>query len=157
MLKLFSTPRARRGRHLDDISKELVSHAVSEVLVVNPFVENRDLSNTLRQAGRRNVAVRQITHSPEAEKEPKYREMKHGYYGFLKKDGVRVTFNDMVHARLIVVDRTFAVTSSMNFITRSSGGASWEAGIVSMEDTVVESAANSILRLLEKSESMELA
>jgi len=38
------------GRHLDDISKELVSHAESEVLVVNPFVENCDLSNTLRQA-----------------------------------------------------------------------------------------------------------
>ena len=38
------------GRHLDDISKELVSHAESEVLAVNPFVENCDLSNTLRQA-----------------------------------------------------------------------------------------------------------
>jgi hypothetical protein len=73
--------------------------------------------------------------------------MKHGYYGFLKKDGDRVTFNDMVHAKLIVVDRTVAVTSSMNVITRSSGGASWEAGIVSMEDTVVESArAPSITR-----------
>ena len=98
-----------------------------------------------------------ITHSPETVKDPKYRVMKEGYYGYLKKDGVRVTFNDMVHAKLIVVDRTVAVTSSMNFLTRSSGGATWEAGIVSMEDTVVESTADSILRLLEKPESMELA
>ncbi|MFB0501072.1 MAG: hypothetical protein ACETVP_01235, partial [Candidatus Bathyarchaeia archaeon] len=34
------------GRHLDAISKGLISNAKTEVLVVNPFVANCDLSNT---------------------------------------------------------------------------------------------------------------
>jgi hypothetical protein len=44
----------------------------------------------------------------------------------------------------------------MNFYSGSSGGASWEAGLVSMEKTVVESIVDSILGLLEKPESKEL-
>jgi phosphatidylserine/phosphatidylglycerophosphate/cardiolipin synthase-like enzyme len=83
-------------------------------------------------------------------------EKKQEYCEFLKRDGVRVTYNNTVHAKLIVVDRTAAVTSSMNFNTRSSGGASWEAGIISTEEIVVESVANSFLRLLENLESVEL-
>jgi hypothetical protein len=43
----------------------------------------------------------------------------------------------------------------MNFTTGSSGGASWEAGLVSTEETVVESVCNSILELLEKPESKD--
>ena len=83
--------------------------------------------------------------------------MKHGYYGFHKKDGARVTFNNMVHGKVIVVDMTVTATSSVTFNSHSSGAASWDAGIESMEDTVVESTTNSILRLLEKPESIEQA
>jgi len=37
-------------RHLDDFIKELIVHASFEVLAVNPFVQECDLSNTLREA-----------------------------------------------------------------------------------------------------------
>ena len=36
----------------------------------------------------------------------------------------------------------------------ASGGASWETGFVSIEETVVESVVSSILKLLEKPESI---
>ncbi len=49
-----------------------------------------------------------------------------------------------------------AIISSMNFYSGSSGGASWEAGLISVEETVVESIVNSILELLEKPESKEM-
>lgn len=144
------------GRHLDDISEGLVSSAKREILAVNPFVENCHLSNSLSEASKRNIDVRLITRSPESEKAPWLRERKQEYYEILRRDGVMVAYNNIVHAKLIVVDGTVAVISSMNFNSRSSGGATWEAGIVSTEQTVVESVANSVRRLLKNLESVEL-
>lgn len=144
------------GRDLDGISEELISkHASSEVLVVNPYVDMCNLSNTLRQASKRGINVRLITRPPGAEKESRA-QSKQEYHRFLKKDGVNIIYNKNAHAKLIVVDRAVAVVSSMNFYSSSSGGASWEAGLVSIEETVVESIVDSILRLLEKPESKKL-
>lgn len=143
------------GRHLDDFSKELICKAKSEVLVVNPFVNNCDLSNTLREASRNGVEVRLITRPAETEK-TRFRRDKEEYHGLLKEEGVKVMYNKAVHAKIVVVDRAVAVLSSMNFYSRSSAGASWEAGLISLDKTVVESVVDSILGLLEKPESKEL-
>lgn len=143
------------GRYLDDLSKELICKAKSEVLVANPFVNNCDLSNTLREASKNGVEVKLITRPPKIER-VQFQQNKEEYHGLLKEDGVKVTYNKAVHAKLITVDRAVAILSSMNFYSGSSGGASWEAGLVSMEKTVVESIADSILGLLEKPESKEL-
>ena len=140
------------GMHLDDISKELIRKAKSEVLVVNPYVNVCDLSNTLRGASKRGISVTLITRRPDGKKYS-YRKEKQEYHTTLKKEGVILTYNKMAHAKLIVVDRAVAIVSSMNFYSGSSGGASWEAGFVSIEETVVESVVSSILRLLEKPES----
>ena len=136
------------GTHLDNISQGLISNAKSEALVVNPYVENCDLSNTLRNASRNDVKVNLITRPP-------YNNKRREYHTFLKQDGVQVTYNKVAHAKLIAVDRIVTVISSMNFTPGSSGGASWEAGLVSTEETVVESVCNSILELLEKPESKD--
>jgi hypothetical protein len=143
------------GRHLDDISKELICNAKSEVLVVNPYVDKCDLSDTLREASKRGIEVRLITRRPSTSKEP-FRQDKRKYHRFLKEEGVSVIYNKVVHAKIVVVDRAVAIISSMNFYSSSSGGASWEAGLISVEETVVESIVNSILELLEKPESIEM-
>ena len=143
------------GRHLDDLSKELICKAQSEVLVVNPFINSCDLSNTLREANKNGVEVNLITRPPKTEK-LSFQKDKEEYHKVLKEEGIRMTYNKAVHAKLIVVDRVIAILSSMNFYSGSSGGASWEAGLVSMEKTVVESIVDSILGLLEKPESKEL-
>jgi hypothetical protein len=44
----------------------------------------------------------------------------------------------------------------MNFYSGSSGGSSWEAGLVSVEETVVENMANSILNFIERPETKEI-
>jgi len=140
------------GMHLDDISKQLIRKAKSEVLVVNPYVDVCDLSNTLRDASKRGINVTLITRRPD-DKKDLYKKEKQEYHATLKKEGVILTYNKRAHAKLVVVDRAVAVASSMNFYSGSSGGASWEAGFVSIEETVVESVVSSILRLLEKPES----
>jgi hypothetical protein len=142
------------GRYLDDLSKELICRAKSEALVVNPFVNKCDLSDTLREASKNGVEVKLITRPPDIER-VQFQQDKEEYHGLLKGDGVKVTYNKAVHAKLITVDRAVAILSSMNFYSGSSGGASWEAGLVSIEKTVVESIADSILGLLEKPESKE--
>jgi len=143
------------GRHLDDLSKELICNATSEVLVVNPYVSDCDLSDTLWQTSSRGKKVRLVTRPPEDEKE-EHRKKKQDYHTTLKKEGVLLTYNKRAHAKLIVVDRAVAIASSMNFYSGYSGGESWEAGLISIEDAVVESVVDSILNLLEKPESKEL-
>ncbi len=130
------------GRYLDDFSKELISHAKSEVLVVNPFIQDCDLSNTLRDVKKRGIIVHIITRSPR-DKISEYQKNKQEYLSKLQKEGISLIYNEKVHAKLIVVDRAVAIVSSMNFFPESSAGVSWEAGLVTIDKKVVDSIANS--------------
>jgi phosphatidylserine/phosphatidylglycerophosphate/cardiolipin synthase-like enzyme len=85
-----------------------------------------------------------------------YGDRKDEYHGFLKKAGIDMTYNKSVHAKIMVLDRAIAIVSSMNLYSASTAGASWEAGLISIENTVVESVMNSIRGLLEKPESMTM-
>lgn len=93
---------------------------------------------------------------PPDDKTNDYLEKKLEYHSILKEEGGILTYNKQVHAKLIIADRAVAITSSMNFYSASSGGASWEAGLVTTEKTVVEAIANSILELLERLETKEI-
>jgi phosphatidylserine/phosphatidylglycerophosphate/cardiolipin synthase-like enzyme len=143
------------GRHLDELSKELITKAENEVLVVNPFVNKCALSDTLKEASNQGVNVHLLTRPPD-DKTLEYRRAKEEYHLTLKKAGVNVRYNKAVHAKIIVVDRTVAISSSMNFYCGSSGGKSWEAGIVTQEQTVVEPIVSKILKILEKHETKEM-
>jgi len=101
------------------------------------------------------IKVRLMTRRPDTSRKS-FRRDKREYHRFLQEDGVSVTYNKAVHAKIVVVDRAVAIISSMNFYSGSSAGASWEAGLISVEETVVESMVNSILELLEKPESKEM-
>ena len=144
------------GRHLDAISKGLISNSKTEVLVVNPYVDNCDLSNTLREASKKGVQVKLVTRAPNVDMD-RYWEQKNEYHLMLKKEGITLTYNKKAHAKLVAIDRAVAIVSSMNFYSGSSAGLSWEAGLVTIEETVVESIVDSILGLLEMPESIELS
>ena len=143
------------GRHLDAFSKGLISNAKTEVLVVNPFVASCDLSNTLREASKRGVEVMLVTRPPNSERDRYWKE-RNEYHSTLKNEGILLTHNKNAHAKLIAVDRAVAIVSSMNFYSGSSAGSSWEAGLVSIEEIVVESVVDSILAFIEKPESRKL-
>jgi len=136
------------GRHLNDLSEELIDNARNDVLVVNPFIEDCNLTKTLEDARDRGANVTIVTRPPD-EKDQHLKE-KQEYHSKLKEHGVDLTYNRQIHAKLIVVDNSIAIASSMNFYSASSGGRTWEAGIISTEETVVKTIINSINKLHEK-------
>jgi DNA-binding transcriptional regulator GbsR (MarR family) len=134
-------------RHLDDFSKELISHAKFDVLIANPYIQDCDLSNTLIEASKNGINVQIITRPPE-DKHPEYLKKKQEYHSKLKQEGVSLFYDAKVHTKLIVVDSTIAAVSSMNFYADSSAGVSWEAGLVSTNQKVVNSIANAFSKVL---------
>lgn len=121
-------------RLLYEFSEKLLGNANIEVLVANPYIRKCHISNTLMSMGEKGINVKIITRSsPER------------YIKELSEKRIAVTYDDSVHAKLIVVDRRVGIVSSMNFFAASSGGASWEAGLVTTERSIVQSIAGSIL------------
>jgi len=136
------------GRFLDDFSKDVIANAQAEVLVVNPWIKTCNLSDTIREAAQKKASITVVARPADDEEGEKYQN-------YLLQAGVKIYHNQKVHAKIIVVDRALAVVSSMNFIVQSSGGQSWEAGLVTIDPSVVEDIVNSILNLLERPESEE--
>ncbi len=128
---------------MDDFTKELISHAKSNVLVVNPFIEYCDLSNTLSDAIKKGVCVQIITREPRDKYADKL-EKKQDYLSQLVNEGIDLKYNNKVHAKIVVVDSIIAIVSSMNFYPESSAGVSWEAGLISLQAKIVESIINSV-------------
>ncbi|MHA1278507.1 MAG: phospholipase D-like domain-containing protein [Candidatus Helarchaeota archaeon] len=88
-----------------------------------------------------------ITRSPDSEKEGFGRDSKKAYHQVLDECGVKVYYNDYIHAKLLMVDDLLSVVSSMNFHSGSSGGRSWEAGLITWEEGVINSIVKSIQRI----------
>ena len=64
----------------------------------------------------------------------------------LSDNGVSITYDESAHAKLLVVDRRVGIASSMNYYAGSSGGALWEAGLVTTQEINVQSITESILK-----------
>lgn len=137
------------GTYLDDLSKDLIRLAKKEVLLVNPFIEQCHLSNTLIDAVTNKAKVIVITR-PIDDDRPELREEKIAYHEYLMKEGIKINYDRRIHAKLLVVDQQIAVISSMNFYSSSTGGSSWEAGMISIDDSIVTSVHKTIHQLLRK-------
>jgi phosphatidylserine/phosphatidylglycerophosphate/cardiolipin synthase-like enzyme len=73
----------------------------------------------------------------------------------LVKVGMLIHYDNQIHAKIIVIDNKVAIVSSMNLYSASSGGFTKEAGIVSIDEKVVDTVAKYILELLEKPQSTD--
>jgi hypothetical protein len=132
-------------KQLSDFSEELIEHANTEILVMNPYVDRCHISARLIDMSEKGTKVKVVTRQPDERLEKHYQQKKKNFHSELKEKGVSIKYDDSVHAKLIVVDGCVGIVSSMNFYAGSSGGASWEAGVVTIEKQVVESIAHSIL------------
>lgn len=137
------------GTYLDDLSKDLIRQARKEVLLVNPYIEQCHLSNTLIDAVTNKASVIVITR-PIDDVRQEVREEKEAYHESLKKEGIKINYDRRIHAKLLVVDEQVAVISSMNFYSFSTGGSSWEAGMISIDVPIVCSVHKTIHQLLKK-------
>ena len=121
---------------------------------MNPYVDKCHVSVYIIKASNSDKEVILIKRPPDDQRNS-YRDRKKEYHQILLDSGIKLTYNKSVHAKLLVLDRAVAIVSSMNLYSASTAGVSWEAGIVSIEATVVESITNSILGLLENPESIK--
>jgi hypothetical protein len=132
------------GTDLDEFTKELIKMAEKTILVVNPYVESCYLTDALIDSAMKQTEIRIVTRAPEA-RDTKKAEC----HSKLRNMGIVLRYDNQIHSKIIAVDNKIAIASSMNFYSGSSGGASKEAGIVSIDEKVVESAANYIIKLLD--------
>lgn len=137
------------GTYLDDLSKDLIRQAKKEVLLVNPYIEQCHLSNTLIDAVANKATVIAITR-PIFDQEQEVKDEKLAYHESLKKEGVQIYYDRRIHAKLLVIDQQIAVIASMNFYSFSTGGSSWEAGMISIDEAIVNSVHKTIHQLLRK-------
>jgi len=135
------------GSNLDELSKHVLRESKAEIIVVNPFVKWCDLSESLRSPAKSNVNVKLLTRPSKDEKIEEYHKS-------LTKAGIQIYQNDIVHAKIIVVDRGIVIISSMNFYASSSGGGSWEAGLVSISPSVIEEVTSSVFTFMDDYESI---
>ena len=120
-------------RLLYEFSEKLIENANVEILVANPYVKRCHMTETLKSMSKEGINVKLIT-----------RCQNEKYLIQLSEKGVSLIYDESVHAKLIVVDRRVGIASSMNLYAGSSGGALWEAGLVTTEKSIVQSIADSI-------------
>jgi phosphatidylserine/phosphatidylglycerophosphate/cardiolipin synthase-like enzyme len=131
------------GPDLDEFTKSLINMAEKTVLVANPFVEPCYLTDYLIESASKGIEVKIVTRYPEAKEKKKI-----DCHSKLREMNVSLRYDNRIHSKIVVVDNKVAIVSSMNFYSGSSGGASNEAGIVSIEEKVVKSTENYIKKLL---------
>jgi len=129
------------GTDLDDFTKKLIRMAKKTILLANPFIENCYLTEELIKSAQSSTKIKIVTRKPDGRKIDCHSK--------LKKVKIPLHYDNQIHSKIMVVDNSIAVVSSMNFYSFSSGGGSKEAGVVSMDKQVVESAANYINQLIE--------
>jgi phosphatidylserine/phosphatidylglycerophosphate/cardiolipin synthase-like enzyme len=143
------------GPELDEFARDIIGKAQDEVLVTSPYVDSCHLATTLQRAVERRVKVKLVARRPLDQKTQKIDIQKAEYQDSLRKEGVIIHYNNQIHSKIIIIDRKIAIVSSMNLYSGSTGGATLEAGIVSFDKTVVDSAVKYIVELLEKPESSD--
>jgi phosphatidylserine/phosphatidylglycerophosphate/cardiolipin synthase-like enzyme len=126
------------GLRLEELARDLIEKAKDEILVTSPYVDSCHPITLLTEAKERRVNVRIECHA------------------LLRKKGVNIHYINTIHAKIIIIDRKVAIVSSMNLYSGSTGGGLLEAGIVSFESKVVESASKYINDLLAKTESPDI-
>ena len=136
------------GELLTNFTNSILKVAKENVVIVNPFVEVCSTSRILGLLKMHGVNVMVVTRDPNSEYNEGSKQKKQVSHKSLKENGVLVLYNDFIHAKVILVDNSIVINSSMNLISSSIAGQSWETGMISFDDEVVESVKKSVTELL---------
>ena len=140
------------GEYLDELARVLIGKAQHQILVTNPYIDSCHLTKALQNAVVRKISVKVVARRPKKIPED---NTKRECQEYLRKAGMNIHYDDQIHAKVITIDNIVAIVSSMNLYSASSGGFTKEAGIVSIDQKVVDSVSKYILDLLEKPESTD--
>jgi phosphatidylserine/phosphatidylglycerophosphate/cardiolipin synthase-like enzyme len=140
------------GMELEELARDVIGKAQDEILVTSPYVDSCHLATALQRAVERRVKVKVVARRPIT---ATIDALKAECQANLRKEGVVIHYINQIHSKIIIIDRKIAIISSMNLYSGSTGGATLEAGIVSFDKKVVDSATKYVVELLEKPESSD--
>ncbi len=136
------------GQDLDDFTKHAILDAKDTILVANPCLENCFLTIALEHVARKGVDIKVVTRPPILG-EVNY-DKKQDCHALLRSSGVSISDFDQIHSKVLVADNKVAIVSSTNFYSGYGGATSLEAGIVSVDEKVVNSASQYVFELYQK-------
>lgn len=135
------------GHFLDIFIKFIIKNAKHTIIVVNPFLDMSTPAQLLIEAKQRGKAVVFLTRPHQTERNRKIHET-------LVESRISLLYHRDLHAKIIVIDDLLAIITSMNFQQRATAGITWEAGLVTIDKTIVNQIKNSIVNLNPKSASV---
>lgn len=144
-----------KGEHLDSLLGDLIPYCMDEILVVNPYVEKCTLSNLLVDAANSGLGVKLISQSPAKDYEGKRKEAKIRFHETMKQSGVKLYYNESVHAKMFLLDKEVLAIGSMNLYSDSTAGKLWEAGMFTVDKVSIKSALESFHQLEQSPESVK--
>ena len=144
-----------KGEHLDSLMADLIPYCTNEILVINPYVEKCTLSNLLVDAANSGLDVKLISQSPANDYEGKRKEAKIRFHETMKESGVKLFYNESVHAKMFLFDKEVLAIGSMNLYSDSTAGKLWEAGMFTVDLISIKSAIDSFNQLENHPESVK--
>lgn len=128
------------GHYLDIFIKFIMKNAKRTIIVVNPFIDLSTPAQLLIEAKQQGKTVVLVTrpHSTQRAKD---------VHNTLANSRISMLYHENLHAKIIIIDDSLAIITSMNFIQRATAGVSWEAGLVTIDKWVVSKIKESITDL----------
>lgn len=140
-----------QGTNLAEFAIKIIGKSAHEIIVVTPFIEALGMSETFKEAAKKGVNCTLITRVPKEDNWSRRQQIE--YLNSLISTNVNLYFHETVHAKLIIVDRTIGIASSMNVYAAATAAKSWEAGLISFDEHVIEDMLGSVLSLIENDQT----
>ncbi len=129
------------GYLLNDFLRYAISKAQKEIIIVNPYVELVDITKLLGELMQKEKSILLITREPD-------NDVKEESHRWLRDKGIRIIYNNTIHAKIILLDEKVSIVSSINFTKYPMSGITWEAGIVSIFPKTVHAIKESIKKYI---------
>jgi hypothetical protein len=134
------------GSRLNDLTSHLIENVRTELLIVNPFIDKANMVNDMKGSAQKGRRIRLLIRPPEGKE-------KCDQIDKFQEYGLEILTNPSIHAKIMVFDRGVAIISSMNLYAFSVGGGSWEAGIATCSEDVLNDVLNGINMKFEEKET----
>jgi len=135
------------GKQLASLLEALIPYCMSDILCVNPYVEKCTLSNLLGDASNSGLEVKLITQSPAKDYDGKRKDAKIRFHETMKQSGIKLYYNESIHAKMFLLDKEVLALGSMNMYSDSTAGKLWESGMFTVDRVSIKSASESFTQL----------
>ena len=132
---VITTPN-KFSQSVKAVIRSIVARAKSEILFCSPWITYA--LNEFEEIKSKNIKVKILTRFDESDVKSGSTDIDR-LRQFIESANTEVKFNNRLHAKMVIVDKSIAVISSAN-LTRSGLSVNYEAGVVLRDESLVEKA-----------------